>query len=314
MFKKISLFAFTILSIPFITNAHVRWFAHETTAARPYSITDLPVTLSIIIVLIVVFIGIYLEKKLKTPKWFDVLMEKWAPNILSFASIGFGLSFLIFTYNEFVFAPPLHTHDILLLGIQGLAGAMILFGIYERVAGLLLLILFSLSINEFGFVNVMDTFEMLGFAVYAMIIGRPKFKIIDTDIFLKLRHKLHPYGLPLLRVGTGLNLMILGFSEKILDPSLTADFLSKYHWNFMQMLGFHSYSDYWFAYSAGVSEALFGLFFLLGIVTRTTTLSLAVFLVTTLYLLGPVELMGHLPHFSIAIGLIIPGSGSRLKI
>ncbi|MES2223785.1 MAG: DoxX family membrane protein [Patescibacteria group bacterium] len=314
MFKKISLFAFVILSIPFITEAHVRWFAHETTFVRPYSWSDLPVIASIAIVLIIVLIGVYLEKKLQTPKWFDVFTEKWAPNILSFASMGFGLSFLIFTYNEFVFAPPLHTHDVLLLGIQGIAGAMILFGIYERIAGLLILILFSLSVKEFGFMDVMDTFEMLGFAMYAMIIGRSKWKIVDTDAFLKLRHKLHPYGLPLLRVGTGLNLMILGFSEKILDPSLTANFLSKYHWNFMEMLGFHSYSNYWFAYSAGVSEALFGLFFLLGLVTRTTTLALAVFLITTLYLLGPIELIGHLPHFSIAIVLIILGSGSRLKI
>ena len=314
MFKKISQFAFTILSIPFVTDAHVRWFAHEEAFVRPYSWTDLPVIASIVIVLLVVFIGVYLEKKLKTPKWFDVFTEKWAPNILSLASMGFGLSFLIFTYNGFVFAPPLNTHDVLLLGIQGIAGAMILFGIYERVAGILILILFGLSVNEFGFADVMDTFEMLGFAVYAMIIGRPKWKIIDTDIFLKFRHKLHAYGLPLLRVGTGLNLIILGFSEKILSPSLTANFLSTHPWNFMEMLGFHSYSNYWFAYSAGVSEALFGLFFLLGLVTRTTTLALAVFLVTTLYLLGPMELIGHLPHFSIAIVLIILGSGSLLKI
>jgi uncharacterized membrane protein YphA (DoxX/SURF4 family) len=314
MFKKISLFTFTILSIPFVTDAHVRWFAHEETFVKPYSWTDIPVIASIAIVLLIVLIGIYLEKKLRTPKWFDTFTEKWAPNILSFASIGFGLSFLIFTFNGFVFAPPLHTESLLLLGIQGLAGAMILFGVYERIAGALLLVLFGLCVKEFGFVDVMDTFEMLSFAIYAMIIGRPKWKIVDTDIFIKLRHRLHPYGLPLLRVGTGLNLIILGFSEKILAPSLTANFLSDHQWNFMQNLGFHSYSDYWFAYSAGVSEALFGLFFLLGLVTRTTTLALAVFLVTTLYLLGPIELIGHLPHFSIAIVLIILGSGSRLKI
>jgi uncharacterized membrane protein YphA (DoxX/SURF4 family) len=162
--------------------------------------------------------------------------------------------------------------------------------------------------------EMMDTFEMLGFSIFAMIVGRPKWRIVDTEIFKEYTHKIHSYGLPLLRIGTGLNLFILGFSEKIMSPSLTENFLSIYHWNFMQNIGFNWFTDYWFAFSAGVAEALFGLFFILGLVTRTTTIALAVFLLSTLVMLGPVELMGHLPHFSIAIVLLLFGAGSRLKM
>ena len=127
-------------------------------------------------------------------------------------------------------------------------------------------------------------------------------------------HHFHQYGVSLLRIGVGLNLIILGFSEKILKPSLTQNFLEQFVWNFMYHLGYTWFTDYWFAYAAGVSEILFGVFLLLGLVTRTTILALSVFLISTLILLGPVELMGHLPHFSIALVLLVFGAGSRMHM
>jgi uncharacterized membrane protein YphA (DoxX/SURF4 family) len=168
-----------------------------------------------------------------------------------------------------------------------------------------------MSIYRYGLVEMLDTLEMVGFAFYAMVIGRPKWKVIEARWFEHITHTFHQYGVSILRVGVGINLMILGFSEKILTPSLTQNFLLQYDWNFMHRIGFEWFSDYWFAFAAGAGEFLFGLFFLLGLVTRLSTIALAVFLVTTLVLLGPVELIGHLPHFSIACVLLVLGAGSR---
>ncbi len=313
--KKI-LYTIPLLALPLTALAHVRWFAEEKIPVRAYSLSDSPVLIWIAIAFILIMIGIYLEKIIKIPKWFHELTEKFAPYALSIASIGFGLSFLIFSYNGFIFAPNLlaNGYTDLLIIIQALAGIMILLGLYERVGGLLLIIIFILGINRFGFLEMIDALEIVGFALYAIIVGRPKFKIVDIELFGKLRHKIHPYGLALLRVGTGLNLIILGFSEKILAPSLTADFLSTHSWNFMQKIGFESFTNYWFAFSAGSVEIMFGIFLLLGLVTRITTFTLAIFLIITLVLLGPIELIGHLPHFSIAIVLLILGSGTKLKL
>lgn len=304
------------LTFPVTSFAHVKWFAEDAVSVRPYSLTDAPVLIWFLISVALVFLGIYLEKKLHVPKRVHAVMEKCAPYVLSIASMGFGLSFLLFSYYGFIFAPNLPGYgfsDVLII-IQIIAGFLILFGFYERIGGLLLLALFLMGIGRYGFGEMMDTLEMLGFAVYAIIVGRPKFKIIDLEIFDKIRHKIHSYGLIFLRLGVGINLIVLGFSEKILRPALTADFLSKYDWNFMQKIGFESFSNYWFGFSAGVVEILFGLFFILGLVTRTTTVVLAVFLVSTLLLLGPTELIGHLPHFSIAIVLLTLGSGTKMVL
>lgn len=316
--QKIKVFfvSFLLLS-PFVTFAHVKWFATPEKVVPSYKITDPNVIWAIVLGLVFIACGIYLEKKLRVPVKLNETIERWAPKVLSLASIGFGLAFIIFSINGFIFAPnlaPLGAIGTSMLVLQFLAGVMILLGLYERIGGLLIIILFILGIREYGMYEMLDTLEMIGFAIYIIIIGRPKWKLKDTNLIEPLMHKIHSYGLPILRIGTGLNLIILGFTEKILTPSLTDNFLSTHNWNFMQSLGFQGFTNYWFAFSAGTVEILFGVFFLLGLVTRTTTIFLAIFLIATLILLGPIELIGHLPHFSIAIVLFVLGAGSKFTL
>ncbi len=319
IYTQIAIFILGVsVLLPSVARAHVKWFAESTEVVRPYQFTDFPVMLSIVFVIGALLVGIFLEKKLQVPKWYNKLIQQTAPTILSLASIGFGLSFLIFSYNGFIFAPNLQVDafgfGLLLLSIQAVAGLMILLGLYERLGGLLLILLYTLAVSRFGFMEMMDTLEMVGFAFYAMIIGRPKWKIVESELMCSITHHVHQYGVSILRIGIGLNLIILGFSEKILKPSLTQNFLSTYDWNFMHNLGYTWFTDYWFAYAGGVAEALFGLFFLFGFVTRLSVIALAMFLVTTLILLGPIELIGHLPHFSIALVLLVFGAGSRMHM
>ena len=318
IFKKLSIICTIFLATaPLVASAHVKWFAEPTNQVPPYKITDTGVVIWILISVAIILMGIYLERKLRVPGWLDKRLDILTPTVLSLASIGFGLALVIFSLQGFVFAPNLPADGLfgtLLLILQAVAGFMILVGFYERIGAILLLLVFSLGIAQYGALEMIDTLEVVGFALFAFIVGRPKWRLRETKRIQSFMNRFSSYGVPLLRIGTGLNLLILGFSEKILAPSLTQNFLAEYHWNFMQALGFEYFTDYWFAFSAGVVESLFGLFFILGLVTRLSTLVLAGFLVTTFILLGPVELVGHLPHFSIAIVLLVLGSGSRLRL
>lgn len=312
--KKILPFLF--LS-PLVVSAHVKWFAQSGMEVRPYSLSDSWVISWIVIVLLVVIVGYILEKRLPVPEKVYDFGSKYGDVVHSICTIGIGLSLILFSLNSYVFAPNMVSggdYVGALLFLQGLSGVMIFLGFYERVGAVILAFCYVLAVGTYGFVEMLDALDILGIAVYILIIGRPKWKLISHDLLESFGRKYHSFGVPSLRAFTGLNLVILGFSEKILNPSLTQSFLEHYHWNFMQALGFEWFSNYWFAFSAGVMESLIGLFFILGFVTRLTTLALAGFLVTTLILLGPVELIGHLPHFSIAIVFLVLGSGNRLKI
>ncbi len=315
--KRLKYLFLALVAVPSMALAHVKWFANEEVIVPAYKFTDPYVIIAIVMALALIVLGIFLEKKLSVPHRLEKTIQKWAPGVLSIAGIGFGLAFIIFALKGFIFAPNLPAVGnigILMLVIEFIAGLLILLGFYERIGGLLVLVLFTLGVGQYGGIEMLDTLEMLGFALYIIIIGRPKWKMRDWNFVKHLSHKVHNYGVPILRVGTGLNLIILGFTEKILSPSLTNNFLSNYNWNFMQNLGFEGFTNYYFGFYAGVVEVLFGVFFLLGLVTRTTTIALAVFLATTLYLLGPIELIGHLPHFSIAIALLVLGSGTKLVL
>lgn len=316
--KKITYFGLTLLALfPAVTLAHVKWFAQPVIDMRPYEITDKFVINWIMITVALVLAGLFLEKKIKTPLWLETKIPEWKDRVVSIAGIGFGLAFVLFSAYGYVFAPNLPAESgigTFLLILQALIGVMFILGVYARLGAVFLVGLFALATFKYGVVDMVDAVEMLGIAIFMLIAGRPKWSLVESIKAKEWFNKWSDYAVPILRVGTGINLMVLGFTEKIFAPSLTQNFLATHSWNFMEALGFTSFTNYWFAFSAGMTEFIFGLMLLLGLVTRITTLTLACFLVTTLILLGPVELIGHLPHFAIAIVLLVFGSGNKLKL
>ena len=106
--KKFRIFILSLVFLsPITTLAHVKWFAEAQMPVRNYQITDSPVILAIVISVLIILLGIYLEKKLKVPNKLNKYIEAWAPKVLSLASIGFGLAFIIFSIQGFIFAPNL---------------------------------------------------------------------------------------------------------------------------------------------------------------------------------------------------------------
>jgi hypothetical protein len=299
--KKIFLYGVFSFAIPLIVSAHVKWFAVARGTERSYSISDKWVLVWIGISVLAVLIGKYLDKKIYPTESLKSFFKKVGPLAKTICRIGFGVSLVLFSIYGFIFAPNFVEDSSLgniMLIIQAFSGALILLNVFLKTASVLLSGVYLLSFFIFGFETI-DALEIFGFSLYFFMEGKSGL-ILG---WLKER------SVAVLRVFVGLNLIILGFTEKILNPALTESFLATHKWNFMQSYGFEWFSDYWFAFSAGAMESLIGLLF--GILTRLTTLALAGFLLTTLYLLGPVELIGHLPHFSAAVVFLVFGSEKK---
>lgn len=309
---------FSILLVPILTSAHVKWFVdyQYSIPARSYLFSDLPVIFWIAVSLLVLFIGFWLEKKLPVPGRILDFFHRSEDAIISFFTACIGFGFIIFSIQGYLFAPVLIPQNSagFLLGIQAIIGVSMLLGIGVRFFAGALLVLYAASVFFFGIGEMIDVLEIIGIAGMLMILGRPRWSLLDIPVSSEFLFRWKPYAIPLLRIFTGLNLIALGFNEKILHPSWGLAFLQAHPWNFMQMIGFHAYSDYWFVLSAGAVEALFGLVYILGIVTRVNTIVLGCFFVTTLMLLGPLELFGHILHFGIVAVLLIWGSGEKLKV
>lgn len=311
----VSLFFFFLVFVP-SASAHVKWFVDSSSTAIPgYSLSELPVLSLLTIAIVILIVSLILDRLLKIPEKYRLYLTKLENGVTTLFSLLVGLSLIIFSINGYIFAPNLEATtnlDLLLVSIQTLCGIALFLGLFNRPAAAILLLLYFAVGTRFGVGNMLDTLDVIGIGLFLLIAGRPNCKLLDVKP--NFINKLQDYSVPFLRTFTGLNLLILGFSEKILNPNLGQTFLTSHPWNFMKILGFEWFSDRTFILFAGGFEAIFGLLLIFGLITRLTSLALAGFFITTLVLLGPIELIGHLPHFAIVFVLLVFGSGDKLRL
>jgi len=319
MKKSILSLTALILSLsPLITIAHTRWFIGE--EPLPLPPIQEPTTLYLgsiaAISALIILIGIIIEKK----DWLQLnFLKPKSAHAFEHAASTFtmvtGAFLIIAGTHEYLFSPNI-THNIgipmLMIVLQICIGIAFLLGIGARIAALVLISLWALALPITGALTMAEDIWIVSTSLFILTMGNDYFSIISFSFLRKIFKPLHHWGLSLLRIGTGGTLLILGFSEKILAPELGLNFLQQYDWNFMSKLGIN-YSDYLFTFSAGATESLLGLLLLLGITTRLTALTIGILFTIPLFILGPLEISGHMPHFAAIILIILFGGGTHFR-
>lgn len=292
--------------------AHVKWFvdteeivANETTF---FHLDDPFVLMWIGIIVLTVVIAFLLDIVLPEPpkKWLKKL-DQWKPTVFRIFEAVIGLNLLIEAYLGAVIAPPFVAFDhftFVLLGLQIFVGFLLLIGLNVQQGAMALLVLYFGSMLEFGFLPLLDEIFMIGVVAYLFLGAHEKKEWFP---------EYEPYAIPLLRVFTGIALIVLAFSEKFLHPELGLNFLQEFPWNFMQAMGIEDFSNYMFVFSAGAMEFLFGIIMILGFVPRINMAVAAVFFSITFLLLGPIEVIGHMPIFVTALVIVLYGGGEKLN-
>jgi len=117
----------------------------------------------------------------------------------------------------------------------------------------------------------------------------------------------------LLRVAVGVALIIVAFREKLASPDMAIAFLTQEpQFNIAQGVGLNI-SDLEFARRAGGVEVLFGLLLISGALPQAVVILAGIPFNATLYFLGNVELVGHLPIYGTMLVLLVMGSDPRLR-
>lgn len=307
-----------LLLIPSLSLAHTKWFAE--TELAPYA-TTAPTTTYVLIWAVIAFVIIMIGTFFERRGWFQLsFLKPTQPQAFSRAASTFvmvvGAFLVIAGSHTYLFSPNL-TPDagipIWLIYIQILIGLAFMVGIASRTSGLILAGLWALQVPYAGWVTTLENSWVLSTAIFITLWGNDYFAATSFSIWRPLVAPFKKYALSVLRIGTGLTLLVLGLSEKILAPEFGMNFLSHHHWNFMSTLGL-SFTDYLFIICAGAVEFIFGLVFILGIVTRLNALVVAIVFSIPLFILGPIELAGHLPHFAAVVMLLLFGNGSHFLL
>ena len=112
----------------------------------------------------------------------------------------------------------------------------------------------------------------------------------------------------LLRIGVGIALVVLAFSEKLTNPAMAIDTLEQYPaLDVFGLVGLDVAPETFVAI-AGATELLFGLLVISGAFPQVAVLVAMVPFNATLLLFGQTEMVGHLPVYGVFLALLVYGS------
>jgi len=193
-----------------------------------------------------------------------------------------------------------------LLGFLEIAVALsLMYGALTRWGAVALALVWLSGAVVFGPVRLFEHALFLGIAFFLYVTGRGP---LAFDMALERLHRpvegLMPYAVPVLRILTGVSIVVVAFTEKLWNVPMGLAFLAEHHFNFFPALGIATIGDKEFLLIAGTVELTFGLLLMSGTFVRLLILALWVPFNLTLPLLGWRELIGHLPIYGI-MGLLL---------
>lgn len=291
--------------------AHVKWFIQATQEVSPFSFYESSVWVWMLLVVLLLVAAGLLDRFLKTPpkSFLDFGKRTRSTWVYAF-QVAVAASLVFAAVNQVILVPHFEATHWIVPAVEVGAAILLILNRWVGVAAVLLLLTYAFSILSYGFLEAADYLNLVGIAAF-LYLEKP---------IIKAPHPWKDHALDGLRVLTGLALVVLAFSEKLLAPGKSLSFLADYDLNFMSGLGFH-FSDRLFVLSAGSMELVFGLIMLLGWIPRINTIALAFFLISSnlyFFIQGHsieawTELFGHLPVIGTALLLILFGKTFKRK-
>lgn len=268
-----------LLSIVSFASAHVKWFvdtqkvieeSHNQTAF--YYMQSVEVWIWALISLLVVLMFSIVDRFVPEPKKLFHFALKHERGIDRIASTILGLYLIsVSLIWNIILIPEIPVASLATFGllvIQLTLGILFVLGIGMRTASIGLLGLCAILVYKTGWLELGENLLTVSLAVYLLIRYSKPGSILS---------RLDKSAIEIVRVGTGVALIIMAFSEKLTYPELGLSFLEVHHWNFMYNMGFTWFSDKLFVLSTGFAEMIFGIIFILGYLTRINTILIASF-------------------------------------
>jgi hypothetical protein len=311
MKHKFYLLLLLSLFFPMVAQAHVQWFVAPEdmkTVSLPLDAVSLWLTAGVIdCVLAAVLLTRYSSVFPFTTKLVSCIPPVNHKLYLSYFMALINTFFvLVLLEGEFVAHNLILPESLLPLGVLLQIAIVVCTAFSVSLAGVIFLITtgvvlvvfpLSLSINYVFELTAIGTFMVLNGHVISTV-DQGLFPAEKAQYFWKL-------SVRLLRMGIGLQLVILALTEKLIYPGLGLVFVERFSfYNFFIPLGLEQVSHLHFVYFIGISEFVLGSMLMFGIASRIVLVALAAAFTTTAIIHGLHEILGHLPIFAAAVILL----------
>lgn len=289
--------------------AHVRWYTDGPAEVVWEFVAD-PVTVTLLLVAVVIAVAwVVLGGRLPRPEITALHpLGRLAPWIPRLVAIHLGVSLLSLAVANEYLAPGLGLDDVpggwaIAFG-QGMVGVWLITGVALRPAAVGVVALGPLGLVLAGPLPVLEAVDLLGLAAFLLVLppGRDAHGASGLDPATVHRAVL------LLRVGLGVSLIVLAFSEKLLVPDLARELLGERPGlDPLQAIGLTGDPDLFIRVASAV-ELLLGLLILAGVAPQLLVLIAAVPFNLTLAFFDRFELIGHLPIYGALLAVLVYGS------
>ena len=285
---------------------HVKWFVDEETLGdHPLTAPEILFACLMISAGVWIFANVHgLPQVQMLNQALDSRLSTYRQIVPLVVRISTFLMVFINIYHGYLLAPNVESDDtalsVLITILFSATAIMVGVGYLTRIgAGLFLATYFLVLAKANSWVDVVDHFEYVGVAGYLWYRGPGR---ISLDGYLKIGRPIPPEhlnkALDVYRISVGFGLVILGFSEKLMNVAASQQFLDRFNWNIMEPFGI---GDQMFIIAAGSIEVAIGLALLLNLTPRLVTLIVLGTMTVTAAVLGPEEIYGHI----FAVGIVL---------
>jgi uncharacterized membrane protein YphA (DoxX/SURF4 family) len=299
---------------PLPAAAHARWFAPGGEFSPHWDrLFSVQVLLALLVGVGAVLVLAGLQRVVGDPLWprpaWSQKLEPSAPAILG---VQTAITMIFLATRLSLFAPTIVLPRSLLGGLVAAVAIAAAFtfitGLFTRAGALVTLALLAGTLVLVPWYQTLEQAIYAGIALYLFAVGRGVVRADDRrdDERSPWSDRLLPHALTILRVSAGVSVLVLAFTEKLLNVELGLAFLGAYpHFNVLAPIGV---SDAWFVYLAGIVEATAGIALLAGFLPRVVILGLWIPFNLGIPFLPAEELIGHLPILSSMYVLLVRGT------
>jgi len=297
--------------------AHETWFEHGV-HATDWGFAAERATLLLLVAAVVLTVGVRLLARWRGGV--DVpFLARLAPYMPFAIRLHLAVSLVGLLSLGFYLSPAMDLKadgaGILLGAVMAVVAILMATGWHTRTAAWLLVAAGPIGMLEFGVWDVLQRVDLLGLAVFVLILGPGRWSADAERGLAPTELSLPDAGRAILalRVAAGVALIVVAFAEKLASPDLALAFLADHpHLNVAQQVGL-GLSDLEFIRLAGAIEVLFGLLLISGALPQAVVLIAGVPFNATLWFFGSTELVGHLPIYGAMLTLLVWGSHPELR-
>ena len=287
---------------------HERWFVDQHPAGDwGFFLSPLPLALTFAVV-VATLLWRYVGQRVDRPEIGALRplarLTPWVPRLLG---IHLGVALLALAATGGFLTPVTHVEGAAgttLLLVEAAIGVWLITGFRLRAAAVLVLAMGPALGLVSGLTALGECANLAAVAAFLVFVppGADRNGAVEAD-----EEQLR-VPLLLLRVGVGVALVVLAFSEKLTNPAMAVDTLRDYPaLDVFSWVGI-DLSPTTFVAVAGAVELLFGLLVISGALPQVAVLVAMVPFNATLLLFGQTELVGHLPVYGVFLALLVYGS------